>query len=179
MKVRLSAVNRVLTAAVLAGLVICVPNVRAKGRMPVDDASLSSQVHHKLAMLPWYGVFDNLAYQVEGGEVILSGQVISWHARTKYDAENAVKTISGVTKVVNHIKVLPPSIYDNRIRRAEYRVIFSQPTLLRYSMGAIPQIRIIVNGGHVTLEGVVANKMDRNIAGVVAHTVNNVFSVTA
>jgi len=77
-------------------------------------------------MLPWYGVFDNLEYQVNGSEVILSGQVVSEHSNTKNDAENAVKRINGVTKVVNNIQVLPPLPFDNQIRRAEYRAIFSQ-----------------------------------------------------
>jgi hyperosmotically inducible protein len=140
--------------------------------------TIENQVHHKLVMLPWYGVFDNLQYQVNGTEVILSGQLISEHDRTKYDAERAVKGISGVTHVVNNIKVLPPSTFDNRIRRAEYRTIFSNSNLGRYSLGAIPQLHIIVDGGHVTLEGYVMNQMDRNIAGIVANQVPGVFSVT-
>jgi hyperosmotically inducible protein len=131
-----------------------------------------------LVTLPWYGVFDNLQYQVNGSEVILTGQVVSEHSQTKYDAEKAVKRIPGVTKVVNNIEVLPPLPFDNQIRRAEYRAIFSQSNLGRYSMGSIPQIHIIVNGGHVTLEGTVMNEMDRNIAGIVANSVPGVFSVT-
>ena len=91
---------------------------------------------------------------------------------------SAVKTIRGVTKVVNNIEVLPPSPFDNQIRRAEYRAIFSQSDLGRYLMGAIPQIHIIVNGGHVTLEGVVMNQMDRTMAGMSANSVPGVFSVT-
>jgi hyperosmotically inducible protein len=161
-----------------AGFALGVPNARAGSVTSPEVSRLSKQVRHELVTLPWYGAFDNLEYQVNGSEVILSGQVVSEHAQTKYDAQNAVKRIEGVTKVVNNIEVLPPLPFDNQIRRAEYRAIFSQSTLGGYSMGAIPQIRIVVNGGHVTLEGTVMNEMDRNIAGLVANSVPNVFSVT-
>ena len=139
--------------------------------------TLSDQVHHELVMLPWYGVFDHLDYQVNGTEVTLSGQVTSEHATTKDDAGKFVKSIPGVTNVVNNIEVLPPSPMDNRIRRAEFRAVFSHADLGRYTMGAIPQVHIIVKNGHVSLEGVVMNQMDKDIAGIVANTVPGVFSV--
>jgi hyperosmotically inducible protein len=139
--------------------------------------SVSDQVHHELAMLPWYGVFDNLEYQVNGTEVTLTGQVISEHATTRDDAERFVGSIPGVTKVINRIEVLPPSQFDDQIRRAEYRTVFSKADLGRYTMGAIPQVHIIVKNGHVSLDGVVMNQMDKNIAGIVANTVPGVFSV--
>lgn len=139
--------------------------------------TLSDQVHHELLMLPWYGVFDNLEFQVNGTEVTLSGQVTSEHAVTKDDAGKFVKSIPGVTNVVNNIEVLPPSPMDSRLRRAEFRAVFSHADLGRYTMGAIPQVHIIVKNGHVTLEGVVMNQMDKNIAGIVANTVPGVFSV--
>jgi hyperosmotically inducible protein len=138
---------------------------------------IANQVHHELAMLPWYGVFDHLDYQVNGTQVILSGQVISEHAITKDDAGKFVRSIPGVTNVVNNIEVLPPSRFDDQIRRAEYRTVFSHADLGRYTMGVIPQVHIIVKNGHVSLEGVVMNKMDKNIAGIVANSVPGVFSV--
>jgi len=163
----------------IAGLAIAAPK---PGTAAVDtsaDSTIASQVHHKLAMLPWYGVFDNLGYQViNGSEVTLTGQVISEHDQTKYDADKAVKDIPGVTKVVNNIEVLPPSPFDNQIRRAEFRAIFSKSDLGRYTMGPIPQVHIIVNGGHVTLEGQVMNQMDKTVAGISANSVPGVFSVT-
>lgn len=140
-------------------------------------SGIEGQVHHTLAMLPWYGVFDHLEYQVNGTEVILSGQVISEHATTKDDAGKFVNSIPGVTKVVNHIEVLPPSPFDNQIRRAEYRTVFSRADLGRYTLGAIPQVHIIVKNGHVSLEGVVMNQMDKNMAGIFANSVPGVFSV--
>jgi len=180
MKIRLHAVNTLFVVALLAlgALVFGAPAARAGNKTSFDVSRLSDQVRHELVTLPWYGVFDNLEYQVNGNEVILSGQVVSEHSQTKYDAEKSVKRIEGVEKVVNNIQVLPPLPFDNQIRRAEYRAIFSQSTLGRYSLGAIPQIHIIVDGGHVTLEGTVMNEMDRNIAGITANSVPNVFSVT-
>ncbi len=142
-----------------------------------DISAIPNAVHHELASLPWYGVFDHLEYQVNGTEVTLSGQVTSEHAVTKDDANTFVKSIPGVTKVVNNIEVLPPSQFDDQIRRAEYRTVFSQADLGRYTMGAIPQVHIIVKNGHVSLEGVVMNQMDKNMAGIFANSVPGVFSV--
>lgn len=171
---------RFLFATILVGLMgigIGVSNVSAAPPDTANVSTISKEVHHKLAMLPWYGVFDNLEYQVNGTEVTLSGQLTSRHAVTKEDAQKAVESIPGVTKVVNNIEVLPPSPMDNQIRRAEYRAVFSHGELGGYSMGAIPQIHIIVNGGHVTLDGMVMNQMDKNMAGIYANTVPGVFSV--
>jgi hyperosmotically inducible periplasmic protein len=168
----------VTSLLVMAGIAFEVPRANAG---PVVDPTVSEiehQVQRKITMLPWFGVFDNLQYQVNGTEVILSGQVTSEHDQTKYDAGRAVKSIAGVTNVVNNIEVLPLSTFDNQTRRAEYRAIFSNSNLGRYSMGAIPQLHIIVKNGHVTLEGVVMNQMDRDIAGIVANAVPGVFSVT-
>ncbi len=134
------------------------------------------EVHHELVMLPYYTVFDNLEYQVQGGTVTLMGQVA--RPVLKSDAGNAVKHIEGVENVVNNIEVLPTSPMDDQIRRAEFRTIYSYPTLTKYAWGAVPPIHIIVKNGHVTLEGVVDNESDKNVAGIQAKSVPNVFSVT-
>ena len=171
---------RWLFMALLAGLVAVSVGgsvASASTTAAVHTSSISEQARHNLAMLPWYGVFDNLQFQVNGTEVVLSGQVISEHGVTKDDAANAVKKIPGVTKVVNNIEILPPSPFDNQIRRAEYLAIFSQSDLGRYTLGVIPQVHIIVKGGHVTLEGKVIDQMDRTIAGIAANSVPGVFSV--
>ena len=83
-----------------------------------------------------------------------------------------------MTQVVDNITVLPLSGFDDQIRRAEYRTIFSDSELSRYSLGAVPSIHIIVSNGHVTLTGVVNNQMDYNIAKIRALSVAGVFSVT-
>jgi hyperosmotically inducible protein len=135
------------------------------------------EVHHELVMLPFYGVFDNLAYKVDpDGTVTLLGQVAN--PTLKSDAENVVKRIEGVEKVVNNIEVLPVSGMDDRIRRDTYRAIYGNSTLSQYQLRAVPPIHIIVKNGHVTLEGVVARKMDKQIAGMQANGVDGVFSVT-
>lgn len=141
-----------------------------------DEQRLSKQVRHALVMIPWYGVFDNLEYTINGTEVTLSGQVVQPY--TKDDAEKAVRHVNGITRVVDNITVLPLSRFDDQIRRAEYRAIFGAPELSRYSMGAIPSIHIIVNNGHVMLTGVVNNQMDSNIARIRALSVPGVFGVT-
>ena len=135
------------------------------------------EVHHELVMLPFYGVFDNLAYKVDlDGTVTLLGQVA--RPTLKSDAENSVKRIEGVEKVVNNIEVLPSSINDDQIRRATYRAIYGNEVLSQYQLRAVPPIHIIVKNGNVTLEGVVARRMDKQIAEVQAKSVSGVFSVT-
>jgi hyperosmotically inducible protein len=136
---------------------------------------LAKEVRHQLVMLPWYSVFDNLAYQVEGDKVILSGQVT--RPTLKSDAEAAVKSIEGVASVVNNIEVLPLSPMDDQLRRAVYRAIYGDPGLSRYSVQAVPSIHIIVKNGNVTLEGVVDSEADKNLAYLRASAVPNVFSV--
>lgn len=134
------------------------------------------EVRHQLVMIPYYSIFDNLEYRVDGNTVTLSGQVV--HATIKDDAESAVKHIEGVDKVVNNIEILPPSPFDEQIRFAEYRSIYSFPSLQKYGFQAVASIHIIVKGGHVTLEGVVDNQSDKDAANIRANGVPNVFSVT-
>ena len=140
------------------------------------EASLTKEVRHELVMLPFYSVFDNLQYQIEGGKVTLLGQVKT--PMLKSDAEHAVKQIEGVEVVDNQLEVLPLSPFDDRIRRATYRSIYSFGSLQMYGVRSVPPIHIIVNNGHVTLEGSVANETDKNVAGIRANSVPGVFSVT-
>ncbi len=138
---------------------------------------LMKEVRHELVTLPYYGVFDNLAYRVDGSKVTLFGQVRD--PKLKNDAGKAVKSIEGVSAVDNQIEVLALSPADDQTRMAVYRAIYSKPSLQRYQMGAVPPIHIIVKSGDVTLEGVVANEMDKDVAGIAAkgvgsaHQVNN------
>jgi hyperosmotically inducible protein len=143
---------------------------------PNSEAWLTNQVRHQLVMLPWYSVFDNLEYSVQGNKVILAGQVV--RPVLKDEAVSAVKHIDGVQEVDNQITVLPVSNFDDQIRLAELREIYSFPSLQRYGLGTIPGIHIIVSNGHVTLEGAVDNQADKDVAGLRANSVPNVFSVT-
>lgn len=136
---------------------------------------LENKVRHEIVMLPYIGVFDNISFRVDNGTVTLFGQVR--RPVLKGDAEHAVKHIEGVTRVNNQIEVLPLSSFDDQIRLREYRTIFSSGGLYRYAAGTNPSIRIIVKNGNVTLEGVVANEGDRNLAGIRANGVFGVFNV--
>jgi hyperosmotically inducible protein len=145
-----------------------------KRQQPGDR--ITKEVRHELVMLPYYGVFDNLAYRVDGRHVTLYGQVT--RPTLKSDAENVVKNIEGVEGVTNDIEVLPLSPNDDRVRLAVYRAIYGNPAIQRYALSAVPSIHIIVKNGNVTLEGVVANEGDKNIANIQANSVSGVFSVT-
>jgi hyperosmotically inducible protein len=141
-----------------------------------SQAWITKEVRHQLVMLPWYSVFDNLEYKVEGNRVTLIGQVTK--PVIKSDAERAVKSVEGVEAVDNQIEVLPLSPMDDQIRRAEYRSIYGFGSLEMYSLRAVPPIHIIVKNGHVALEGSVASEADKDAANVRANGVPNVFSVT-
>jgi hyperosmotically inducible periplasmic protein len=146
-----------------------------KNQEPRTQQQLQNEVRHQLVLLPYYSVFDNLAFRIDGDRVILEGQVV--RPSTKSDAEGVVKRIEGVSSVVNNIEVLPPSPMDDQIRRATYRAIYGEASLSRYAESAVPSIHIIVKNGHVTLEGVTDSDADRNMAEIRAKSVPNVFSV--
>jgi len=140
-------------------------------------AELMNKVRKELVTLPYYGVFDNLEYSVEGGTVTLYGQVV--RPSTRSDAERRVRRLGGVERVVNNIEVLPLSGFDDSIRRQTYRALFGMNSpLFRYGRGVNPSIHIVVNRGHVTLEGVVSTESDANLARIRALSVPGVFSVT-
>jgi len=142
-----------------------------------DETEIAKHVRHELVMLPYYNIFDDLAFKLDGGTVTLLGAVV--RPSLKDDAGRVVKKVPGVEQVVNNIEVLPPSPMDDQVRRAEYRAIYGDPSIsTRYGFRALPSIHIIVKNGHVTLEGVVANQGDKNLIGIRANGVPNVFSVT-
>jgi hyperosmotically inducible periplasmic protein len=163
--------NVALAAALAVG---AVSMFAGTGNPPASD--LPSQVRHQLVMIPYYSVFDDLNYSVNDGVVTLSGAVT--RPVVKDDAERSVKHLAGVTQVINNIRVLPLSSFDNRIRIAEYRTIYGFGGLYRYGLGTQPSIHIIVDNGHVTLVGVVDNEADKNTANIRANIVPGVFSVT-
>jgi hyperosmotically inducible protein len=162
-----------LIAAALAFAVA--PLLFADHKKAVGYERFVREIRHELVMLPYYGVFDNLAYSVNGYNVTLHGQVT--RPTLKTSAERVVKDIEGVQNVTNNIEVLPTSPNDDRLRMALYRAIYGHTALNRYALSAVPSIHIIVKNGNVTLEGVVANEADKNIAGIQANGVSGVFSV--
>jgi len=179
----------VMLAVLLFSVAVCAQDVKPQDSkndsvQSTRSAKLSQkgvdriirEVRHELVMLPFYGVFDNLAYKVStDGTLVLLGEVS--RPTLKSDAEKVVRDVEGVERVDNQIKVLPVSPNDDRIRRATYRKIFGHAVLSQYQLRAVPPIHIIVENGHVTLEGVVARQMEKQIAGVQANSVSGVFSV--
>lgn len=161
----------------LALWTLLVPAAQAQKAVP-DRAEerIQKEVRHEILMLPYFGVFDNISYKVEGYNVTLMGQVT--RPTLKSDIENVVKRIEGVEKVDNQIEVLPASNMDDQLRVALYRAIYGFSSLERYAMPVIKPIRIIVKNGNVTLEGVVDNEGDKNLANLRANGVSGVFSVT-
>jgi hyperosmotically inducible protein len=138
---------------------------------------LADKVRHELVMLPFYGVFDNLSFSIEGADtVVLTGQVT--RPILKSESESAVRRVEGVAKVVNNIEVLPLSPMDDSIRLATYRAIFSRPGFEKYAIQAVSPIRIIVKHGNITLDGVVASQLDKTLAEMAARSVPLTFGVT-
>jgi hyperosmotically inducible periplasmic protein len=137
---------------------------------------LEREVRRELVTLPYYSVFDDLSVRVNGGTVTLYGQVTKPTLRSS--AEQAVRSIEGVDRVINDIQVLPLSPNDDRIRSEAYRSIYGQPALNRYALQAVPPIHIIVSNGNITLDGVVSNQAERNLAAMQAQSVPGVFGVT-
>ena len=142
-----------------------------------QTASLAEEVAHQLNLLPYYGVFDNLAFTIEDqNTVVLTGQIINDIVKT--DAETAVRSIKGVGKVINNIEILPLSRFDNYIRVATFRAIYSRSGFEKYAIRADLPIKIIVKNGNVTLAGFVHNELEKTVARIAANSVSGVFSVT-
>lgn len=160
-----------ITALMITGIVIA-----QASPVTTNDGVIEAKVAKQLRMLPYYGVFDHIAFDVNGSTVTLYGQV--YNAINKPDAEAYVKKIKGVSEVVNEIQVLPPSSYDDVIRRRAVRAFVRGPAIYRYLQGTNPSMRIIVDNGRITLEGVVNNKRDRDYAGILANGIPGVFKVT-
>ncbi|MCY7375445.1 MAG: BON domain-containing protein [Pyrinomonadaceae bacterium] len=148
-------------------------DVNAQG---FSQRNLEQKIFKEIIRLPYYGVFDNIAFRVDGDTVTLMGKVVQ--PTTRKSAERVVERINGVTNVVNNIEVLPLSGFDDSIRLRTLRTLQNGGSLYRYFLGANPSVKIIVDGGNLTLEGFVANRGDKNLANVLANGVPGVFSVT-
>jgi hyperosmotically inducible protein len=171
--------NRMLVASLLFAVLAPALAAPTQTRRQVPEKGvqrIETEVRHRILMLPFYDVFDNISYEVQGYDVTLKGQVT--RPTLKSDAENVVKRIEGVQKVVNQIEVLPASRADHELRLRLFRAIYQFSPLERYALPVIKPIRIIVKNGHVTLEGVVDSEGDKDIVNVRANGVSGAFSVT-
>lgn len=161
-------------------------------------------IRQELMQLPYYGVFDFLAFGYDKGTVTLRGY--GYSLNLKASAERAVKRVAGVDQVVNEIEDLPASPMDDDIRWRTYYNIYRDPFLSRYAPGGAMlwghshaysgpfgrfsglglqgfemagnyPIRIIVRGGRVTLLGVVDNDADKTVAGLRAREVTGTLAI--
>lgn len=175
MRLRKSAMAVLLLSLAFSVLpaIAATPSTNQQSR---NNLEFQEHIRKELVTLPYYGVYDNLSFEVKGSTVILSGEVV--RPVTKTDAERRVKETKGVTNVINNIQVLPLSSMDDGIRLRTYRAILRMDGLSRYEQGANPSIHIVVNRGHVTLEGVVSTVSDSRMAFIAANGVPGVFSVT-
>ena len=140
-----------------------------------DSSPLAREVHHQLLTLPFYSVFDNIGFSLEGNKVTLYGQVLRWSLKKNAEAE--IKSLEGIDVVVNRIEVLPASATDDELRRSVYRSIFEDSTLSRYAVQAVPSIHIIVKNGDVALEGTVGCAADKDLATARTNALANVRGV--
>ena len=170
---------RIVLAAISLTMSVITPAMAAHSaraqRETKSSQNLVREVRHQLLLLPYYSVFDNLVFKVDGDRVTLEGQVT--RPTLKSDAGAAIKSIEGVSGVINNIEVLPPSPMDDQLRRALYRAIYGDAVLSKYGWSSMPSIHIIVKNGRVSLEGVVDSESDKNLAGLRANGVPNVFEV--
>ena len=169
------AVSAYLTALFLI-IGLSAVSVSAQDTNIADNVILENKVEKQLRKLPYYGVFDFITFEVNDGTVTLNGKVRN--AINRSHAKNYVKSIDGVSEVINNIDLLPASSFDDRIRRNTVRSFYSGAGLYRYIQGTNPSVRIIVDGGRLTLEGVVASNSDIRYANILARGIPGVFEVT-
>src|SRR6202166_2111866 len=144
----------------------------------VPDSQLQQKLAKKLAY-DRVGYYDNafnyVAVDVKDGVATLSGDTV--YDVPKDMALDIVARTPGVKDVVNDVKILPVSNFDDSIRVRTARAIYRDSILGRYASDPVDPIRIVVDNGRVTLYGSVENTMDKNIAGIRASSVFGAFSV--
>ena len=153
-----------LAAVLIAGAGVASASSHQAVTGPQSDADIAKNVRHEVLMYPNFTLWDDVSFRVNNGQVELFGAVSQ--PFKKDDIQRMVQRVPGVTSLTNEIKVLPLSPMDDRLRLQVARAIYGYPALNRYGMGAIPSIHIIVDNGRVTLTGVVANDMDKQMAGM-------------
>jgi hyperosmotically inducible protein len=176
-----TTMNRIKSLIFTLIAVIAITTSGAFAASPVKNdtpqlSNIEKKVRKELISASWDGVFDNLAFEVNGSTVTLYGQV--YRPITRSRAEKFVKGVNGIEQVINKIEVLPLSGFDDRIRGQAVRSVNDMAGLYRYLLGTNPSLRIIVRNGHVTLEGMVSNETDKRLAFFAVNSIPGVFSVT-
>jgi hyperosmotically inducible protein len=133
---------------------------------PVPDAELEKRVADAILREPRYGVFDSVGVAVEDGVVLLQGSVRQPWLKDSFDRR--VAELEGVREIRNEIRIAPTSVYDDRLRLQLYRQIYGDDMFVRYSNWANPPIRIVVENGNVTLNGIVNSPVEQARLGMIA-----------
>lgn len=165
-----------LAISLVLGVISVVPSFGQSFTSAGSTRAIEDQVRRKILRLPRYEIFDAIGYQVNGDTVTLNGKVRN--AVNRKDAERSVAKIPGVNHVVNNIEILPLGSFDDSIRVRLYQTLSRSGGLSRYLWPNNPSVRLIVDGGHVSLEGFVSNRGDYNTMNILAHGVSGVFSVS-
>jgi osmotically-inducible protein OsmY len=131
-------------------------------------------VQDKILRYPYFTIFDSVNAQVNNGVVTLTGKVTMPYKQK--DIAKRVAGVDGVQSVNNQLEVLPVSQFDDELRLRIARAIYSNPAFRIYGSMVNPPIHVIVDKGHVTLEGVVLNDADKTIARAIARS-SSAFSV--
>lgn len=154
---------------VLLGAVLATGLAAAKNSAPplTGDAAIMQKAVHQVRMYTHYGVFDNIEIQVNDGTLHLIGEVTQPYKKS--DLGKIMAHIPGVTTVDNELTVAPLSSFDDGIRRQVARAIFRDPMLAQLESQPFKTIHIIVNNGHVSLEGYVNTQQQKNVAGMDAN----------
>ena len=153
-------------------------NLKIAGAGEISDAQLQQKIVQKLQYdrVGYGNAFNAISVNVQNGVVTLAGNALGPVA-----ADSAVSLAShfpGVQDVINNIQVDPLSPMDERSRLQVYRAIYGFPSLNKYAIDPAQPIRITVVNGNVTLNGVVDNQADKNVAGIRANSVPGIFKVT-
>ena len=150
---------------VLASLLIALfatAAVSARDQEPRKDLQLFNDIANQVNRYTQLTVFDSISASVDEGRIVLTGWVTMPYKRD--DIEKRVRKVEGLLSVENKISVLPVSTFDDELRFKIARAIYSHSLFWSYASMANPPIRVIVNRGHVTLEGVVQSNVERMLA---------------
>ena len=147
-------------------------NVHAEDVTPTQ---IVAQARHDILTYPWFTIFDWITLEIQGDRLIVNGQVTL--PSKKQDIGNFLAHVKGVADLEDNLEVLPTSEYDDSLRVAIARAIYNDPYFIHYHQ-ALPSIHIIVKNGNVTLEGVVANQLDRAKAETDARLAATYFNFT-
>lgn len=154
-------VRRILAAAAVT-LALSAPAFAADS----DNLQLFRAVQKQVLQYNHFTIFDNVNVQVDNGAVKLTGKVTMPFKMD--DIESRVRKVAGVQRVDNQLEVLPVSQFDDELRLGIANAIYSNPAFRSFASMVNPPIHIIVDRGHVTLDGVVLNDVDRAIARSIA-----------